>query len=55
MEESKRKTFCDDLQGIEENLAALLIETWLRRDLEEFAITLDVLNSLKELQEKTCK
>jgi len=54
MEENKRKTFCEDLQGIEENLASLLIDSWFRSDLDEFVVTLEILNNLTDLQNKVC-
>ncbi len=41
MEEGKRKAFCEDLQGIEENLASLLIDSWFRSDLDEFVVPLN--------------
>lgn len=54
MEENKRKAFCEDLQGIEENLASLLIDSWFRSDLDEFVITLEILNNLADLRSKIC-
>jgi hypothetical protein len=54
MEESKRKAFCEDVQGIEENLASLLIDSWFRNDLDEFVVTLEILNNLADLHIKIC-
>ncbi len=54
MEESKRKAFCEDLQGIEENLASLLIDSWFRSNLDEFVVTLEIPNNLADLENKIC-
>ena len=55
MEESKRKAFCEDLQGIEERLATRLIDSWLKSDYGDFADTMDLLAKLKDLEDKVCK
>ncbi len=55
MEEARRKAFCEDLQGIEERLAAQLIESWLRSDYADFIDTMELMTRLKELEEKICQ
>jgi hypothetical protein len=52
VDEGKTKAFGDDLQGIEERLAARLIESWLSSDYADFADTMDLLTHLKDLEDK---